>query len=119
MPVKTVILPKLMPRDQAICRIVDTLEDLPVSEGFRVEIHEHKATRTELQNNTLWWIYDEILKRGGEAVGGYEKDDLHEFFLISHFGSQAKTVFGKKRLKPIRRSSRLSKMEFEIGRAHV
>jgi hypothetical protein len=106
------LLPKLMPRDKAICRIVDALEDLPISEGFRVEIHEHAATRTEAQNNTLWWIYGNILKLGGETMGGWEKDDLHDFFLGEHFGTAITTIFGKKRRKPVRRSSRLSKTEF-------
>ena len=44
-------------------------------------------------------------------MGGWTKDDLHEFFLIDHFGENLK-LFGKKRLKPMRRSSRLNKMEF-------
>jgi hypothetical protein len=109
---KSFILPRLLPRDQVICRIVDSIEDLPISEGFRVELHRHKSTRSDKQNNTLWWIYDEILKRGGETMGGWIREDLHEFFLIEHFGAEVHTVFGKKRQRPIRRSSRLSKLEF-------
>lgn len=112
MPVKTVILPKLMPRDIAICNLVDTLEDLPISEGFKVEIHEHAATRSEKQNNCLWWIYGEILKLGGNVMAGWDKDDLHEFFLGEHFGTVTKTVFGRKRRTPIRRSKSLSKTHF-------
>jgi hypothetical protein len=106
------LLPKLKPRDQQICRIVDALEDLPISEGYRVEVHEHRATRSDLQNRTLWWIYDNILKLGGEMMGGWCREDLHEFFLITHFGSVTKSIFGRKRLVPNRRSSRLSKIEF-------
>lgn len=106
------LLPKLMPRDRQICHIVDALEDLPISEGYRVEIHEHRATRSDLQNRTIWWVYDKILKLGGEMMGGWDREDLHEFFLIAHFGSITKTIFGRKRLVPNRRSSRLSKMEF-------
>jgi hypothetical protein len=101
-----------MPRDQVICRIVDALEDLPADEGFRVELHEHRSTRSEKQNNCLWWVYETILEMGGEMMGGYTKDDLHEFFLCSHFGTEVRTVFGKRRQVPKRRSSRLSKIEF-------
>jgi len=108
----TFILPKLRARDVAICNIVDVLEDLTMVEGFRVEIHEHKVTRSDLQNRTLWWIYENILRLGGETMGGWLKEDLHEYFLIEHFGSQVRMVFGRKRLVPIRRSSRLSKTEF-------
>ena len=108
----TFILPRLLPRDLMICGIVEALEDLPIDKGFRVEIHEHSATRSDLQNRTLWWIYGNILKFGGETMGGWNKGDLHEFFLITHFGSIQKTLFGRKRLVPNRRSSRLSKIEF-------
>lgn len=111
---QTFILPKLMARDRAICRIVDALEDLPATEGFRVEIHEHKATRTEKQNRTLWWIYETIIAIGGVAMEGFTKEDLHDFFLIHHFGSTTKTLFRQKRRKPIRRSSKLSKSEFAL-----
>jgi len=109
---RTFILPRLLPRDVQICNIVDELENLPASEGFRVEIHPHRATRSEKQNNCLWWIYQTILDMGGEAMGGWLKEDLHDFFLLEHFGAEVHMVFGKKRQRPIRRSSRLSKMEF-------
>jgi hypothetical protein len=68
--------------------------------------------RTLSQNALLWAIYGEILDKGGEAVRGFDKDDLHEFFLISHYGSEVKALFGKKRLRPVTRSSTLSKMQF-------
>jgi hypothetical protein len=108
----TFILPKLMPRDRAICRIVDALEDLPISEGFRVEIHEHKATRSDKQNATLWWIYEQIIKIGGETLGGWTKEDVHEYCLGEKFGWERHKAFGRTKLKPVRRSSRLSKTEF-------
>lgn len=70
------------------------------------------ATRTLNQNSLLWAIYEEILAKGGAAVRGFGKDDLHEFFLIEHFGGEVNALFGRKRLRPRRRSSALSKMEF-------
>lgn len=106
------LLPKLLPRDRQICNVVDALEELPISEGWRVEIREHSATRSELQNNTLWWIYGKILKLGGVTMEGWTKDDLHEHFLIEHFGYRISVIFGKRRMKPLRRSSKLSKSEF-------
>lgn len=112
MPKNTFILPKLLSRDLAICRIDEALQDLPIDQGFRVEIHEHRATRSDKQNNTLWWIYDNIRKLGGATMEGYTREDLHEFFLLRHFGSEVHEVFRKKRLKPVRRSSKLSKTEF-------
>ncbi len=109
---QTFILPKLRARDVAICNIVDALEDLPMDQGFRVEIHEHSATRSELQNRTLWWVYGNILKLGGNTMAGWTKEDLHDHFLIEHFGHTVIAGFGRRRMKPVRRSSRLSKTEF-------
>jgi hypothetical protein len=70
------------------------------------------TTRTLSQNALLWAIYEEILDKGGAAVRGFDKDELHEFFLIEHFGGEVNQLFGRKRLRPTRRSSGLSKMEF-------
>lgn len=116
---RTFILPRLLPRDRQICNVVDALEDLPISEGWRIEIHPHKMTRSAKQNRTLWWIYDNILERGGESMGGWTRDDLHEFFLCSHFGTEIHEMFGKKRQVPKRRSSKLSKMEFAEFAEHI
>ncbi len=43
---------------------------------------------------------------------GWSADDVHEFCLGEAFGWETLTGFGKKRLKPIRRSSSLSVTEF-------
>lgn len=116
---RTFVLPKLLPRDRQICNVVDALEDLPISEGFRVEIHVHKSTRSAKQNRTLWWIYERILEYGGEAMGGWRVEDIHEFMLCTHFGTEIHEMFGKKRQVPKRRSSRLSKHEFAEFVEHI
>lgn len=71
-----------------------------------------KSRRSNDQNALLWSVYQDILRLGGEQLGGWTKEDLHEFFLIEHFGANVHEAFGRKRLKPKRRSSRLSKTEF-------
>ena len=78
-----------------------------------------KSRRSSSQNATLWMVYTQILERGGEELGGFTKDDLHEFFLIDYFGSEVHELFGLKRLKPHKRSSRLSKMEFSDFLDHI
>lgn len=78
-----------------------------------------KSRRTNSQNATLWMVYEQILQRGGEAMRGFTKDELHEFFLIDFFGSETKELFGRKRLKPLRRSSRLTKTEFGDFLDHI
>jgi hypothetical protein len=71
-----------------------------------------KSKRTSDQNALLWALYEEILKRGGEALGGWTKEDLHEYCLGEHFGWVEHKAFGRTRMKPRRRSSRLAKLEF-------
>jgi hypothetical protein len=107
------ILPRSLPRDRVICRIVDALEDLPTDQGFRVEIREHRATRSSAQNAFLWGVvYPAILKAGGNTLAGWSTEDLHEYCLGEHFGWEIVEGFGKKRQRPLRRSSKLSKLEF-------
>src|SRR5919109_2216622 len=78
-----------------------------------------KHRRTNTQNALLWSLYADILESGGEEMRGWTKDDLHEFFLIDHFGAETLELFGRKRLKPHRRSSRLTKTEFSDFVEHI
>lgn len=71
-----------------------------------------KSRRSTDQNALLWSLYDDILKKGGETLGGWNKDDLHEYCLGEYFGWTKHEAFGRTRLKPNRRSSRLTKAEF-------
>lgn len=109
---ETFILPQLTDRESAINRISRFLAQLPAGRPWRVTVEPHKLTRTLPQNAYLWAIYGKILSVGGEAMGGWTKDDLHDFFLIHCFGSEVKELFGKKRHVPLRRSSSLNKQEF-------
>jgi hypothetical protein len=71
-----------------------------------------KSRRTNDQNALLWALYDDVLKQGGETLGGWTREDLHEYCLGEWFGWDEHKAFGRTRLKPKRRSSRLTKMEF-------
>ena len=71
------------------------------------------GTRSLQQNAYLWGVcYATILEQGGETLAGWTATDLHEYFLIEHFGHEVLEGFGRKRLKPLHRSSVLTKMEF-------
>ena len=67
--------------------------------------------RTLSQNSLIWAIYDEIIDKCPE-VAGFTNEELHEFFLMHHFGEEHKTLFGRPCVRPVRRSSRLSKQDF-------
>jgi len=71
-----------------------------------------KSRRTNDQNALLWALYDDALKQGGETLGGWTREDLHEYMLGEHFGWEVHEALGRKRQKPRHRSSRLTKMEF-------
>lgn len=71
-----------------------------------------KSRRTNPQNALLWSLYGDILRLGGEQLGGWTTAELHDFFLGEHFGWEIREGFGKKKQIPRRRSSRLTKTEF-------
>lgn len=71
-----------------------------------------KSRRSNDQNALLWALYSDALKQGGEALGGWTTEDIHEYMLGEHFGWEKHEAFGRTRMKPKRRSSRLYKTEF-------
>jgi hypothetical protein len=71
-----------------------------------------KSKRSNDQNALLWALYSDALKQGGETLGGWTTEDIHEYMLGEYFGWQVCEAFGRKRQKPVKRSSRLTKMEF-------
>lgn len=71
-----------------------------------------KARRTNDQNALLWVLYDDAIKQGGETLGGWSREDVHEYMLGEYHGWEVHEAFGRKRMKPVKRSSRLTKMEF-------
>jgi len=105
----TFILPKLLARGAAIRRALEALEGLPLDKAWRVEIHPHKMKRSDAQNRYLWSVvYGTI----AEHLEGWDKETIHDYCLGEFFGWRTIKGFGKKRMVPLRRSSKLSKFEF-------
>lgn len=104
-------IPATESRAAVLERIVKMLWHLPVKR-WHVEISEHKPLRSDTQNAFLWATYQDILRAGGEMLGGWTKEDLHEYFLGEHFGWKTMTGLGANRQIPMRRSSKLNKQEF-------
>jgi hypothetical protein len=92
-----------------LSRLTAFLSALPNDTAWKVTVAEWKRTRSNEQNAYLWGVvYRTILQH----LPGWDADDLHEYFLGECFGWETLEGLGRKRLKPVRRSSRLSTTEF-------
>ncbi len=120
MDAPSIILPSCLSGEKIITRITQVLASLDMDSAWRVEIHEHKPTRSTQQNRYLWGaVYPTILKDGGEAFRGWTPEELHESFLGDHFGWEVRNFFGRKKYVPKRRSARLNKQEFADFIDHI
>lgn len=107
--IQQIVLPRLVDRSRLIERIAVALRALPADHAYRVEVHEHKSKRSDAQNRYLWGVvYPTVTKH----LEGWSSEDVHEYCLGEHFGWEKVKGLGKTRLRPLRRSSRLSKLEF-------
>ena len=81
--------------------------------AWQVTVEPFKKPRTNQQNAYLWGVvYPTILEAGGEALRGWQADDLHEYFLGEIYGWETLEGMGRKRMKPLKRSSRMSRSDF-------
>ena len=100
-------------RREAVDRVVNVLDKLPRDRAWTVEVKEFKTLRSNAQNRYLRGVvYPEILTQSGLKDNGWDDDDVHEFLLGEWSGWEVCEAFGRKRMKPIRRSSKLNKQEF-------
>jgi hypothetical protein len=94
-------------------RAAQVIQALPTDKGWTVEIREFKPKRSDQANRYLRGVvYPQFLAGGGEALRGWTAADLHEFLLGEHFGWEILEGFGRKRVKPVRRSAKLNAKEF-------
>jgi hypothetical protein len=101
------------PPDQIANAISNMVSRLDPAQSWQITVEAFKPKRSDQQNAFLWGVvYPSILEGGGEALRGWTTNDLHEYFLIEAFGSEVIEGFGRKRHKPLRRSSKLTKQEF-------
>jgi hypothetical protein len=105
-----VVIPKAeMGRDAAVTRLAKVLCALDPLKAWDVSVVEKKPRRSEQQNRYLWGVcYAELCKH----LPGWDAEDVHEYMLGEWSGWEALEGLGRKRLRPLRRSSRLNKQEF-------
>jgi hypothetical protein len=105
-----IVIPKVdQGRASAVERFAKVLCALDADKAWDVKVIEKKRQRSEQQNRYLWGVcYAELVK----ALPGWDAEDVHEYMLGEWSGWETLSGFGKKRLRPLRRSSRLNKQEF-------
>jgi len=81
---------------------------LPASKSWRVEVCEHRERRSDAQNRYLWGVCYAELQR----ATGQEADDWHEYMLGECYGWETVEMMGRKKLHPMRRSSKMDRTEF-------
>ena len=107
------IFPKGTTPEQLATAAARMVQGLDPSRAWCIEVLEWKRPRTDQQNRFLWGVcYPAILEGGGETLAGWTRDDIHEYFLGECFGWETLEGFGRKRMRPIKRSSKLTKQEF-------
>lgn len=110
MPAQTFILPTTERE-----RIADNLRAFVLAalpgKRIKVTVEEAKKRRSDEQNKYLWGVvYPTILQSG--QLDGWTAEDVHEYLLGEIYGWETLAGFGRKRLRPIRRSSRMNTVEF-------
>lgn len=70
-----------------------------------------KSRRSLDQNALIHVLFDDAIKLGGESLGGWTREDIKEWALGEYWGWDECKAFGRTRLKPKRRSSRMNKQE--------
>ena len=107
------IFPKNTRADDIIKAVAVMVAAIDTSKTWCISVEPWKRKRSDAQNRFLWGVvYPMILEQGGETLGGWTRDDLHEYFLGECFGWEVLEGFGRKRMRPIKRSSAMNKQEF-------
>ena len=97
-------------------RLFDTVSRALETMNLIVVVKERRKRRSEQQNRYLWGcVYPAILKH----LPGWDPEDIHEFCLGSWSGWEIVEGLGKRRQRPVRRSSALSTVEFMEFVAHI
>ena len=107
------IFPRGTTAEQMVKAIVRMVEPLDPQKPWSIEITEWKKPRTNQQLRYLFGVvYPMVLEAGGEALQGYTREDLHDFFLGEVYGWQELNALGRAQIKPVRRTSKMTKAEF-------
>lgn len=92
-----------------LSRLVAYASALIRDKSIKVTVAEHRNNRSDQQNRYLFGVvYPTILRH----LDGWDKDDVHEWCLGEWSGWEVLEGLGRRRMKPIKRSSKLNTVEF-------
>jgi hypothetical protein len=94
--------------ERVLANLTCFLSRLPMDKAWSVEVKPYRARRSDQQNRYLWGVVYATL----EEATGQEAEDWHEYWLGEWGGWEVVDMLGQKKRKPVRRSSKLSRMEF-------
>jgi len=95
-------------RVNVLANCIRHLQQLSPAKSWRVEIVEHRERRSDAQNRYLWGVcYAELQRATGQDAA-----DWHEYMLGECYGWETVEMMGRKKLRPMRRSSKMDKAEF-------
>ena len=107
------IFPTGTPPEQIANAVLRMVQHLPTNKPLAVTVELWKKPRTNQQNAYLWGVaYPAILEGGGEALKGWSRDDIHEYMTGEYGGWEVLEGFGRKRMRPVMRSSAMTKQQF-------
>jgi hypothetical protein len=105
------IFPNGTPKSAIVNSVAVLVRQLDESRAWVVTVEEFRRPRTNQQNAFLWGVvYPCIIEAGN--LEGFTPNDVQEWFLGECFGWQTLEGLGRKKVKPVKRSSRLNKQEF-------
>lgn len=84
--------------ERSLARLVAFISSLSKDRAWRIEVSEHRRTRSNEQNNALWGVAYEAIRQ----ASGNDPDDMHEWFCGEYFGWVESDVFGSRKKKPRR-----------------
>jgi len=98
-------------RDRQKSALSQYLAALPELKSYTVEVKQYRRNRSSEQNRYLWGV---VYRRIIDAMPGtkIDPDHLHEYWLGECFGWDVCDVIGWAKKVPMKRSSKLSTVEF-------
>ena len=96
-------------REAAVARVSQFMGAALPGKELTVTVELRKKRRSDEQNRFWWGV---VVKAFTDALPGWSPEDVHTYLCGEHFGWERIEGLGKVRLRPIQRSSKLSKAEF-------